>query len=60
MKLNNEQKKMLIEEFEKLNEPSQEDIFEQIQHWADDTGNEVIIKRLWTDKDFYKLKGESK
>jgi len=47
MKLNNEQKKMLIEEFEKLNEPSQEDIFEQIQNWSDDTGSKPN-KRLWT------------
>lgn len=50
MKLNKEQKRKLIQEFEKLNEPSQEDIFEQIQRW-NDSPYDKPFKKLWTAKD---------
>ena len=43
MKLNKEQTKLLINEFEKLNEISQEEIFEMIQSWNDDKN----FKKLW-------------
>lgn len=43
MKLNKEQKNLLIDEFEKLNDVSQEEVFEMIQSWNDNKH----FKKLW-------------
>lgn len=46
MELNEEQKNLLINEFQKLNEISQEEVFEMIQSWNDSNH----FKKLWEMK----------